>query len=60
MKPAKIRKLLKITEIMEGINRERCYVSRRLNGHAEFTDREKGMIEKAYDEAKKILEGEQS
>ena len=52
MKPTQIRKLMKITEIMEVINRERCYVSRRLNGHAEFTDREISMITKAYNEAK--------
>ena len=57
MKPTQIRKLFGISEICEIINRERCYVSLRMNGHAEFTDREKAMIERAWNKAKSDLEG---
>jgi len=56
MKPTQIRRFFKVNEICEIINRERCYVSLRLNGHAEFTEREKKMIEAAWNQAKEMEE----
>ena len=52
MNVKKARYFLGIKGICRAINRERCYVSLRMNGHKEFTPREIELIESEIERAK--------